>query len=121
MYIERTKSSVTLNWKPPRNDGGCPVIGYYIEKKRHDEPAFTPANKEPCKDLTFTVENLFEFHTYEFRVKAFNEMGESDPSLPLTAVIQDDEGLFILWNDVCTVIFMLIKFEQVNKNIFFKL
>lgn len=92
-YTERTKSSITLSWKPPRNDGGSPIIGYIIEKKRQDHPAFQPVSKDLCPDLTLTVDNLDELHMYEFRAKAVNSSGESDPSIPLTVVIQDDEGL----------------------------
>lgn len=92
-YTERTKSSITLAWKPPRNDGGSPIIGYIIEKKRQDHPAFQPVSKDLCTDLTLTVENLDELHMYEFRAKAVNSIAESDPSIPVTAVIQDDEGL----------------------------
>lgn len=42
------------------------------------------------------MENLDELHMYEFRAKAVNSIGESDPSIPLTVVIQDDEGLYFL-------------------------
>lgn len=92
-YTERTKSSISLTWRPPRNDGGSPIIGYIIEKKRQDQPAFQPVSTDLCTALTLTVENLDELHMYEFRAKAVNSIGESDPSIPLTVVIQDDEGL----------------------------
>jgi titin len=39
-----------------------------------------------------TVENLEELFMYEFRVKAVNLIGPSEPGIPLTIVIQDDEG-----------------------------
>lgn len=92
-YTERTKTTLTLTWKPPRNDGGSPILGYIIEKRRQDQPAFQPVSKDLCPDLTLTVENLDELHMYEFRAKAVNSMGESDPSILVTVVIQDDEGL----------------------------
>ena len=91
-YTERTKNSITLAWRPPRNDGGSPVIGYFVEKKRQDKQAFEPCNAEICPNMTMTVEGLDEDWMYEFRIKCANLIGESEPSIPLTVVIQDDEG-----------------------------
>lgn len=91
-YTERTKNSITLAWKPPRNDGGSPVIGYFVEKKRQDQQAFEPCNTEICPNMTMTVEGLDDAWMYEFRIKCANLIGESEPSIPLTVVIQDDEG-----------------------------
>ncbi|XP_064868260.1 titin-like [Oncorhynchus nerka] len=90
-YTERTKTSISLAWRPPRNEGGSPILGYFVEKKKHDAPAFEPCNTEMCKDLFMTVENLEELFMYEFRVKAVNLIGSSEPGIPLTIVIQDDE------------------------------
>lgn len=92
-YTERTKSSITLDWKEPRSDGGSPIQGYIIEKRRHDKPDFERVNKRLCPTTSFLVENLDEHQMYEFRVKAVNEIGESEPSLPLNVVVQDDEGM----------------------------
>lgn len=92
MYTERTKNSVTLDWKPPRNDGGSPIIGYIVDKRRHDSNEFERVNKRLCPTTSLLVDNLAELHMYEFRVKAVNEIGESEPSLPLNVVVQDDEG-----------------------------
>lgn len=92
-YTERTKSSVTIEWRPPRNDGGSPIIGYIIEKKRQDQPAFQRVNPELVTAQILTIEDLDELHMYEFRAKAVNALGESEPSITMTVVIQDDEGL----------------------------
>lgn len=94
-YTERTKNSITLAWKPPRNDGGSPVIGYFVEKKRQDQQAFEPCNTEICPNMTMTVEGLDDAWMYEFRIKCANLIGESEPSIPLTVVIQDDEGIAV--------------------------
>lgn len=96
MYTERTKSSITLDWKPPRSDGGSPILGYIVEKRRHDSKDFERVNARLCPKTSLLVEKLDELHMYEFRVKAVNEVGESEPSLPLNVVIQDDEGMSAL-------------------------
>lgn len=96
MYTERTKSSITLDWKPPRSDGGSPILGYIVEKRRHDSKDYERVNARLCPKTSLLVEKLDELHMYEFRVKAVNEIGESEPSLPLNVVIQDDEGISAL-------------------------
>lgn len=69
-------------------------MGYIIEKKRQDQPAFQRVNEELCTAQIMTIENLDELHLYEFRAKAVNAIGESEPSITMTVVIQDDEGLY---------------------------
>lgn len=96
MYTERTKSSITLDWKPPRSDGGSPILGYIVEKRRHDSKDYERVNARLCPKTSLLVEKLDELHMYEFRVKAVNAIGESEPSLPLNVVIQDDEGISAL-------------------------
>lgn len=93
-YTERTKSSVTLSWNPPRSNGGSPIHGYYVEKRRQDGGEFEIANHQMCRDTVLTIENLKEYETYDFRVKAVNEVGNGEPSQEVTTTIQDDEGLY---------------------------
>lgn len=59
---------------------------------RHDGTEFDVANRQIITDTTATIENLTENNMYQFRVKAMNEVGEGDPSKPISANMQDDEG-----------------------------
>lgn len=93
-YTERTKSTITLTWEPPRSDGGSPIRGYYIEKMRQDSNEYDVANRQLCKDPTITLENLSENMMYDFRVKAVNEVGDGEPSKPISVNIQDDERMY---------------------------
>lgn len=81
-----------MSWRPPRNDGGSPILGYTVEKKRHDQAAFEPCNTELCPNLTMIVTGLEEDWMYEFRIKCTNLIGESEPTIPFNVIIQDDEG-----------------------------
>lgn len=76
------KDSCTISWNKPRDDGGCKIKGYVIEKKKKDDKDWTRANPLLCPDLTYTVPNLIEGDEYEFRVIAVNEVGDSPPSPP---------------------------------------
>lgn len=79
---DKTKSSISLAWKPPAKDGGSPIKGYIVEMQEEGTTDWKRVN-EPDKLLTScecVVPNLKELKKYRFRVKAVNEAGESEPS-----------------------------------------
>lgn len=80
-YEEITSQSVTLSWKPPKDNGGSEITGYVIEKRDLTHgggwvPAVTYVNP---RNTHATVPRLLEGTTYEFRVSAENLQGRSEP------------------------------------------
>ena len=73
------KSSVTLAWKAPKNDGGAPIKHYLVEKRQRGS-TWQKAVAFPVEDTKVTVGNLEEGSEIEFRVVAVNEAGPSPPS-----------------------------------------
>ena len=72
-----TKEKATLTWEPPEFDGGSPIKGYYVERKKGSK--WIRVNKKPVKDCALDVDELIEKETYEYRVCAENEAGVGTP------------------------------------------
>lgn len=72
-----TKSSCTLSWRPPKDDGGSEILHYIVEKMDSENLRWVPIG-EPM-NCTFNAEYLLENHDYSFRVRAVNKQGESLP------------------------------------------
>lgn len=88
-----TKNSAELTWMRPISDGGGPILGYIVEKKRWEEAEWQDCNMKPIKDTRFVVPNLPENAQYEFRVRAVNAAGPGEPCKPTEPVtIQDQPG-----------------------------
>uniref|UniRef100_A0A452HGV7 Titin n=1 Tax=Gopherus agassizii TaxID=38772 RepID=A0A452HGV7_9SAUR len=83
--IDTTKSSAVLAWLKPDHDGGSRVTGYLLEMKQKGSDYWAEAGQ--TKQLTFTVEGLLENNEYEFRVKAKNDAGYSEPREAFSSVI----------------------------------
>ena len=75
--IERT--SVTLEWQPPSDDGGSPLTGYILEKRDIARPTWTRVEKLSANKTSYKVQNLPEGSDYHFRVSAENKHGTSEP------------------------------------------
>ena len=69
-----------LSWSKPKSDGGKKILGYVIEYKEPSSNRWKPANDIPCSDTKFVVDGLDKGKDYEFRVKAKNAAGYSEPS-----------------------------------------
>ena len=72
-----TKDKATLTWEPPEFDGGSPIKGYYVERKKGSK--WIRVNKKPVKDCKLEVDELIEKDEYEYRVCAENEAGIGKP------------------------------------------
>jgi len=82
------KDGCKLKWKKPKDDGGCPIEGYLVEKFDPENGIWLPVGK--CKEPEMDVTGLTPGHEYQFRVKACNKEGESEPLQTLTSIIAKD-------------------------------
>lgn len=89
-----TKNSCKLKWEKPEDDGGSPITGYQVEKLDKSTGRWMPVGR--TSDLEMDVKGLQEGHDYEFRVKAINEEGESEPLVTDRSILaKNPYGLLI--------------------------
>lgn len=77
--IDVQRTSITIKWKPPKNDGGSPIVGYIVEKKHPSSFLWNRMEQVSANTLQYCCEKLFEKTEYLFRVIAVNNVGESVP------------------------------------------
>ncbi|VDO56555.1 unnamed protein product [Haemonchus placei] len=75
-------NSCKLSWKPPKEDGRSPILGYYIEKYDDKTKKWTFGARS--KNTTCTIDNIGDASSHRFRVAAENAAGtglftESEP------------------------------------------
>lgn len=79
-----SSQSLVLSWTGPSYDGGKAVLGYIVEVKREDldEAASWTEMVSRCKNTSYHVRSGLEPQgQYRFRVRAYNTVGASHPSL----------------------------------------
>lgn len=74
-----TKDGCKLKWEKPEDDGGKPITAYQVEKFDKKTGRWVPVGRTSGNDTEIDVKGLQEGHEYQFRVKAINEEGESEP------------------------------------------
>ena len=82
-------NSVTISWKPPKDNGGSEITGYVIEKKDLDHAGgwvpdgrslmggrWISITSKPVSGTDYKDTNVEKDHQYEYKVKAFNAVGQ---------------------------------------------
>lgn len=98
------KDCLVLSWIPPSDDRGSPVCGYYIESFDTSTKEWMRCNEIPAKICRYPVSGLIPGHTYQFRVRALNQVGVSHPSKPSDPVTtrdpaQEEKTIVIPYNE----------------------
>ncbi|XP_074551977.1 myosin binding protein Ca isoform X2 [Halichoeres trimaculatus] len=69
-----------ITWDPPSFDGGVPVKGYLMERKKVGSSRWTKLNFDVFESTTYEAKKMIEGVLYEMRVFAVNGIGISQPS-----------------------------------------
>ncbi|KAL7668242.1 hypothetical protein ACOME3_008952 [Neoechinorhynchus agilis] len=72
--------SIDLSWARPRSDGGSKISEYVIDMRKKGEEVWMPIQHVQPRVSEVKVENLVPGVIYEFRIKAKNEAGFSEPT-----------------------------------------
>ncbi|XP_035273686.1 myosin-binding protein C, cardiac-type isoform X2 [Anguilla anguilla] len=74
------EDSCVVTWEPPLFDGGQPVLGYVLERKKKKSYRWMRLNYDLFKELTYEAKRMIEGVEYEMRVYAVNTIGMSGHS-----------------------------------------
>ena len=98
--VEATSStSIFVQWKTSKKDGGSPITGYVVEYSPTSNPSFE--TQVVARDIFSTyLDGLTPSTEYDVRVRGENAVGRSDPSATLQTKT-DGELIERLLPDVC--------------------
>jgi hypothetical protein len=79
IFISFSAISANLSWTVPTDNGGSPIIGYFIEKRDYDLKGWFDVALATSDELTYMIGKLKKGSKYSFRVSAENKYGRSEP------------------------------------------
>ncbi|KAI4788997.1 hypothetical protein KUCAC02_035499, partial [Chaenocephalus aceratus] len=90
---DTTRSSVSLAWQPPEEEGGAAVTGYFIEMQKVDQVEWTLCNTTLTKICEYTLTHMPQSAEYKFRVIACNPGGTGEAAeVPGVVKVQEMLG-----------------------------
>ncbi|XP_017260014.1 myosin-binding protein C, cardiac-type isoform X2 [Kryptolebias marmoratus] len=97
------EDSCIVQWEPPQFDGGEPIIGYVLERKKMKSYRWMRLNFDPFPETTYEAKRMIEGVPYEMRVYAVNGIGmsrHSPASQPFVPVAPTSEPTGLHVDDV---------------------
>ncbi|XP_008302319.1 myosin-binding protein C, fast-type-like, partial [Stegastes partitus] len=97
------EDSAIITWDPPPFDGGVPIKGYLMERKKVGSDRWTKLNFDVYESTTYEAKKMIEGVLYEMRVFAVNGIGISQPSVnskPFMPIAPTSEPTRLMVDDV---------------------
>ncbi|XP_041797926.1 myosin-binding protein C, cardiac-type isoform X2 [Chelmon rostratus] len=97
------EDSCVVQWDPPLFDGGQPIIGYVLERKKKKSYRWMRLNFDPYPETTYEAKRMIEGVAYEMRVYAVNGIGmsrHSPASQPFVPVAPTSEPIGLSVEDI---------------------
>uniref|UniRef100_H2UDR2 Myosin-binding protein C, fast-type n=1 Tax=Takifugu rubripes TaxID=31033 RepID=H2UDR2_TAKRU len=97
------EDTATIVWDAPKFDGGAPLKGYLMERKKKGSSRWTKLNFDVFESTTYEAKRMIEGVLYEMRVFAVNSIGMSPPSLtskPFMPIAPTSEPMRLTVHDV---------------------
>lgn len=92
-----TAESCDLHWQPPKDNGGCEIKQYVIEKREANRRSWNKVGTSAT--LEMTIPKLTKNIQYVFRVAAENEVGIGEfAELPEPVTAKDTFGKLFQYN-----------------------
>ncbi|KFO59871.1 Immunoglobulin-like and fibronectin type III domain-containing protein 1, partial [Corvus brachyrhynchos] len=76
--VECSASNITIQWKPPKDDGGKPVQRYLVERQQMGRNNWETLGETPRSCTSFTTSKVEEEMSYYFRVRAMIAEGTTE-------------------------------------------
>ncbi|CAL9688567.1 unnamed protein product [Knipowitschia caucasica] len=74
----KSESSITFQWSPPESDRPVPISGYIVERRKIGVQQWQRCNPGELVNIPeFTISSFTEEATYQFRISAVNDFGQS--------------------------------------------
>ncbi|XP_012872762.1 PREDICTED: immunoglobulin-like and fibronectin type III domain-containing protein 1 [Dipodomys ordii] len=71
-------AGVRLSWRPPRDDGGCTVDRYVVERRQAGRSTWLAVAELPAHSTSFTDTRVEQGRKYAFRVRAVSSEGPGE-------------------------------------------
>nr|XP_020638034.1 immunoglobulin-like and fibronectin type III domain-containing protein 1 [Pogona vitticeps] len=84
VVVDSSTSGITIQWKPPKDDGGKPIKSYVIERQQVGRKTWLTLGETDGNTTVFTTNKVEQDKSYYFRVRAVNAEGTSE-------VLESDE------------------------------
>lgn len=76
--LESSAKCIEIKWRPPKDDGGCPIINYNLERQQLGRNTWKKIGNVPGNPPVYKDNDVDHGRKYCYRIRAISSEGTSD-------------------------------------------